>query len=174
MLIRKLSQKLIGAKTNSKYLIGYLDEVIRLLVLIIPKMSGYVTTIKVKDGDKDKNNKLLSFGIDDVKLLEEYEAIRSYFKIEDSKNIELNALPVCDDRYIKTKIRTYDDKVYSNFRGLIVPKDYIECESFRVISIDSLLLYQHKCYLQVYLDTCTYIIANKQITGYLDDNLFKT
>ena len=80
-------------------------------------MSGYVTTIKVKDGDKDKNNKLLSFGIDDKKLLEEYETIRSYFKIEDSKNIELNALPVCDDRYIKTKIRTYDDKVYSNFRG---------------------------------------------------------
>ena len=33
-------------------------------------------------------------------------------KIEDLKNIELNALPVYDDRYMKTKIRAYDDKLY--------------------------------------------------------------
>ena len=37
----------------------YLDEVIRQLVLILPKMSGYVKTFKVKDGDKDKSNKLM-------------------------------------------------------------------------------------------------------------------
>ena len=28
-------------------------------------MSGYVKTFKVKDGDKDKNNKLMSFCKDD-------------------------------------------------------------------------------------------------------------
>ena len=33
--------KLIETKTNSKYLIGYLDEIIRSLVLILSKMSGY-------------------------------------------------------------------------------------------------------------------------------------
>ena len=33
-------------KNNSKYLIGYLDEVIRSLVLILPKMSEYVKTLK--------------------------------------------------------------------------------------------------------------------------------
>ena len=31
------------------------------------------------------------------------------------KKIELDALPVYNDRYIKTKIRTYGDKVYTNF-----------------------------------------------------------
>ena len=51
--------KLIETKTNSKYLIGYLDKAIRALALILPKMSGYVITFKVKDGDKDKNNKHL-------------------------------------------------------------------------------------------------------------------
>ena len=51
------------------------------------------------------------------------------------------------DRYIKTKIRTYDDKVYTKFRGLIVPKDDTECESFTVISFDSLLVYENKYYL---------------------------
>ena len=41
---------------------------------------------------------------------------------------------------IKTNIRPYDDKVYTNFRGLNVLEDEIECESFRVFSIDSLLV----------------------------------
>ena len=64
-------------------MIGYLDKVIRPLVLIMPKMTGYVKTLKVKD----KNNKLMSFRIDDEKLLEKYEATST--KIEDLKNIEL-------------------------------------------------------------------------------------
>ena len=53
--------KLIETKTNSKYLIIYLDKVIRPFSFIMSKMSRYVTTFKVKDGDKDKNNKLISF-----------------------------------------------------------------------------------------------------------------
>ena len=56
--------KLINPKTNSKYLIEYLDKVIWLLNLVFPKMSGYIKTFKVKDRDKDKNNKLISFCID--------------------------------------------------------------------------------------------------------------
>ena len=45
-------------KTNSEYLIRYLDKAIKPLVLIMPKMSGYVKTFKVKDGDKGKYNKM--------------------------------------------------------------------------------------------------------------------
>ena len=72
-------------------------------------MSGYVKTFKVEN----KINKLMSFHIDDEKLSQKYKAIST--KTEDLKNIELTALPVFDDRYIKTKIRTYDNKVYANF-----------------------------------------------------------
>ena len=98
-------------------------------------MSGYVKTFKVKEGDKDKNNKLMSFRTYNEKLLEKYKAI--WNKTENLKNIQWNALPVYDDRYIKTKIRTYGDKVYTNFCGLNVPEEDIECEFFTVISIDS-------------------------------------
>ena len=38
-------------------------------------MSRYVKTFKVKEGDRYKNNKLISFRIDDKKLLEKYKAI---------------------------------------------------------------------------------------------------
>ena len=53
--------KLVKAKTNSKHLVGYLDKDIRPLVLIMPKMNGYVKAFKVEG----KINKLISFGIDD-------------------------------------------------------------------------------------------------------------
>ena len=51
--------KFIETKSNSNYLIGYLDKVIKPLVLIFPKMSGYVKIFKDTDGNKD--NKLMSF-----------------------------------------------------------------------------------------------------------------
>ena len=40
--------KTIETKTNSNYSIGYLDEVIRPLVLILPKMSEYVKILTLK------------------------------------------------------------------------------------------------------------------------------
>ena len=105
-------------------------------------MSRYVKTFKVKEGDKDKNNKLMSFRINDEKLLEKYKAI--WTKIGNLKNTEF--------------------KIFTNFRGLNVPGNDIECEFFSVISIDSLLVYDCKYYLQLYLDNCTYKIVNKQMT----------
>ena len=85
----------------------------------------------------------MSFRIDYEKLLEKYKAI--WNKIENLKNIELNTLLVNDDRYIKSKIRTYGDKFHAKLHGLNVMEEYIECESFPrmwVISIDSLLVYE--------------------------------
>ena len=70
--------------------------------MISPKISGYVTTFK------DMNKNLVSVRIDDDKLLGKCKII--WNKIEGLQNIKLNALPVYDDRYIKTKIITYGDK----------------------------------------------------------------
>ena len=53
-------------------------------------------------------------------------------------------MPVYDDRYIKTKIRKFGAKVYTNFPSLTVPENDVECESFTFISIDSLLVYKKK------------------------------
>ena len=81
-------------------MIRYLDKTIRPLVLTMPKMGEYVKTFKVKE----EGNQFMHFRIDDEKLLEKYKAI--WNKIDDLKNIKLNTLPVYDDRYIKTKIKT--------------------------------------------------------------------
>ena len=61
--------KLVKTKTNSKFCIWHLDKAITPLDLIMPKMSGYIKTFKVEEGDKNKNNKSMSFFMDDAKLL---------------------------------------------------------------------------------------------------------
>ena len=60
-------------------MIGYLERIVRALVLILPKMSRYVKTFK------QKNNRLVPLCIDDEneKLLKKYETI--WTKIEDLK-----------------------------------------------------------------------------------------
>ena len=58
-------------------------EVIRVIsykCFILPKMSGCDKNFKVKDEDKVKNIKLMSFRTDDDKLLEKYKSI--WTKIE--------------------------------------------------------------------------------------------
>ena len=64
-------------------------------------------------------------------------------KVEDLQNIESNALPVYDNRYVIGKIKTYDDKVYTNFYIVIVSVDVL----FTIISIDCFLAYENKYYL---------------------------
>ena len=50
---------LVNATTNSKYLTGYLNKDMRPLILIMPEMSRYVNTFKVKDKiHKDDENLL--------------------------------------------------------------------------------------------------------------------
>ena len=41
-------------------------------------------------------------------------------------------------------------------------------------SIDFLLVWESKCYLQVYLDIFTYKIVDKQMIDYLGENLFES
>ena len=58
-------------------MIGYLVKATRSLVFIMPKMSGYVKTFKVKE----RLNKLVSVRIDYEKLLQKYKTI--WTNIED-------------------------------------------------------------------------------------------
>ena len=61
-------------------MIGYLDEGIRLIFLVLDKMDEYITTFK------DKSNKLVSRFIDDDKLLDKHETI--WTKIAYLRNVD--------------------------------------------------------------------------------------
>ena len=95
-----------------------------------------------------------------IKSYSRHKAIQA--KIENFKNIELNALPVYDDRYIKSK-KTYGDKVYTNFSGLNMLENNIECKAVIVVPIDSLLVYMKKNITCKYIQTIALIkfLSNK-------------
>ena len=101
-------------------------------------MGGYVKTFMDREWDKDKNksNKLMSLRINHDKLLEKYKTILA--KIEDLQNIELNALLIYDDRYMKLK------------------------QEHMLIKL--ILLYTS--YPRVYLDNCADKIEDKQMIHY--------
>ena len=73
---------------------------------------------------------LMSFHTDYDKLLNNYKTI--WTKIEDIKNIELNALSVYDVGMKKVKICVYRYKFYASFCGLNLSKDGLECTSFTI------------------------------------------
>ena len=105
-----------GTKNSFKYFIGYNyhdddddDDVIRPLCIKLPQMIGYV-----KNFD---SNKTMSFKVDDNKLLKKYNRIWEI--ISNLLNIEFDSEPVYgdNDKYIKTKIKMYEDRVNTNFQG---------------------------------------------------------
>ena len=111
---------------------------------------------------------MLCLRIDEDTLFEKYKAI--WTNIEDLKEIELDALPAYDDRYIK--ITANGDKFNTNFSGSDVSDNGVESEFLTVISIDYLRVYGNKHCLQVHLDNYAHKIMDKKIIDYLDDDLF--
>ena len=98
-----------GTKNSLKYFIGYNDdEVIRALYIKLSQMIGYVKHFN--------SNKTMYFKVSDNKLLKKYNKICE--KISNLMNIEFDSDPVYGDgdKYIKTKIKLYEDKVCTNFQ----------------------------------------------------------
>ena len=104
-----------GRKSSFKYFIGYNDDVIKPLCINLLQMSGYVKCFD--------SNKTTSFEASDNKLLKKYTEI--WERVSMSIKIKFDGEPVYgdDDKYIKTKIKLYEDKVNTNFHGKKVPKE---------------------------------------------------
>ena len=67
--------------------------------------------------------KLAIIRVTDNKLLKKYTKI--WEKVSNLMNIEFDSEPVYgdNDKYIKTKIKMYENKVNINFQGKEVPKE---------------------------------------------------
>ena len=69
------------------------------------------------------DNKVMSFKVTDKKLLNKYNKI--WGKVEELLNVKFESKPIYgeDDKYIKAKIKSYQDKVNTNFQGKKTPKE---------------------------------------------------
>ena len=70
------------------------------------------------------NKKTMSFKVINKKLLKTYNKIRG--KVNSLMNIEFDSETVYghNNKYIKSKIKLYKDKVKTNFQGNKIPKEY--------------------------------------------------
>ena len=101
-------------------------------------------------------NSTMSYKISDKQLLRKYNQI--WKKVEKLLKIEFNREPVHgnDEKYKKTKIKTYGDSAITNFHNKKMPKENTSCTCFSIIMLDSFIKAKKKYYPQTFLEECKY------------------
>ena len=117
------------------------------------------------------SNKTMSFKVSDNKQLKKYNKI--WEKISNLMNIEFDSEPVyCDgDKYKKTKIKMYEDRVNTNFQGKKVPKENASYKCLSLIMLDSVIRVNKKYYPQTLLEECKYAIRKNKLENFINDDL---
>ena len=80
-------------------------------------MTGYINKF-----DENKNKITMSLKVKDKQLLKNYNKI--WKKTERLMSIDFDSRPTYgdDDKYIKTKLKTYEDSIIANFHNKKMPK----------------------------------------------------
>ena len=152
-----VSKKVSYGKNNSfKYFIGYNDnDIIRPLFVKLPQTTSYIN--KFKDKKTKITTTTMSLMVKDKQLFKNYNKI--WEKIEslmrkkfDSKLFYGND----DNKYIKTKIKTFKDSIITNFHNKKVPEEKIPYKCLLIIALDSVIKTDNKYYPQTFLEECVY------------------
>ena len=142
-----------------KYIIGYNDNTISPLQLFLPKMTGYLNIFK------DSARKMSSF-INNNEFLERYIAI--WEKISDLVNKKFDSDPIYNNKYINTKIRSYNNDIITNFfnndnKNNKLPEKNKPYKCVSLISLDSIIENNTKYYPQTLLQEGVYKLINKKV-----------
>ena len=87
-----------------------------------------------------------------------------YNKVSDSMKKGFDNEPVYNEKFIKTKIKSYEGKINSEFHCNKVPKE----GSFL---IDSVIRAGKNYYPQVFLEECKYFVEEKKMPKYIIKNI---
>ena len=127
-------------------------------------MIGYV---KCSD-----HNMTMSFIADDKELLKEYTKI--WEKIRDLIGKKFDSEHVYGDKDIKTKIKSYNNDIRTNFHGegnsRKVPKERCSYKCLSLIELDSVIEKGKKYYPQTLLEECKYNLTKKKIEDLITDD----
>ena len=116
----------------------------------------------------------MSFNICHKELLKKYDQI--WKRIEKLLRIKFDSKPVYgdDEKYIKTKIKTYGDSVITNVHNKKIPKEKAPCKCLSIIMLDSIIKAKKKYYPQTILEECKYEQKRIKIENLIDDDLEKS
>ena len=74
------------------------------------------------------------------------------------KNFDSEPIYGDNDKFIKTKIKTYEDKINTNFQGKKILKENASFRCLLLIMVNSVIKINSKYYLQALLEQCKYEI----------------
>ena len=99
-------------------------------------------------------------------------------KIEKLMNIDFNTKTTYgddDDKYIKTKIKTYKGSITSNVYNKNgsekIPEEKVPHKCLSIIILDSVIYAYEKYYPQIFLEECKYGKENIKTKNYTDEEL---
>ena len=139
------------------------DDAIKLLCIKPPQMIGYVKCFD--------SHKTMSFKVTNKKLLKSYTKILE--KISNLMDIKIDCEPVYtnDDKYVKTKIKIYKDKVNTNLEGKRMPKGNAPYKCLSLIMVDSVIKASKKYYSQILLEEYKYEAKQSKMENLINDEL---
>ena len=106
--------------------------------------------------------------IEDDELLKKYNKI--WKKVKNTINKEFDSEPVCNEKYLKAKIKSYNGKINTNFHNNKIPKEDSHCICLSVILIDSIFRTVN-FYSQLFLEECKFVVKEKTISKYIIDDI---
>ena len=117
------------------------------------------------------SNQTMSFKVNDNRLLKKYTKI--WEKVSISVNIEFDSEPGYgdNDKYIKAKIKSYEEKVNSNFQDKKMPKENASYKCLSLIMLDSVIRVSKKYYPQTLLEDCDNETKKTKMESLINDDL---
>ena len=76
-----------------------------------------------------------------------------------------------DDKYIKTKIKTYSDSIITNFHNKKMPKEKVPCKCLSIIMLDSVIESDKKYYPRTLLEECKYVQEKIKFENCINEEL---
>ena len=80
-----------------------------------------------------------------------------------------------DDKYIKTKIKTYKDSITTNFYNKNgskkIPEEKVPHKCLSIIILDSVIYAYEKYHPQTFLEECKYVKEKIKTNNYIDKEL---
>ena len=80
--------------------------------------------------------------------------------------------PICDDKYIKTKVKIFSSMINTLFSDNEIPKERNHYICVAAICIVSVLKVDKKNYPQVYLGQCKYKIKRRKPVKFLSSSMY--
>ena len=76
-----------------------------------------------------------------------------------------------DTKYIKTKIKVYNNKINTIFYGNKIPEDSKYCNCLSATLLDSVVKIDNDYYSQIFLEECKYVVKKKKLMNTINEQL---